>query len=538
MNPSEFVQINTPTNGASVVVDNHAVDDGHQRRFRVQLIHPPQRISVSNLISAVAIPPLGLAYLCASLEDRGFGVSVIDGVGDGLGQIFRCDGRSLQGLTFEQIIDRIDPEADLIGIGVMFSCSWPPVRELIHRIKARYAHIPIVLGGEHATALPHLVFEQAPIDYVVMGEGEETLLALCDRLDRGGDLGDVDGLAVRDGTLVKINQPRRRIREVDDIPLPAWHHFDVGRYIDHRQPHGSADGRSMPLLATRGCPYQCTFCSSPGMWGTTWRPREVSKVVDEMELYAERYGANDFHFEDLTAVVRRDWILDFCNELIRRNLNVSWQLPSGTRSEAIDAEVSRAMYAAGCRQFSYALESGSPEMLKKIKKKIHLDKAFESARSAMAAGIRVQCIFIYGFPGETWRQMAQTYATIIRCALRGFSEVSICALSPLPNTEILRDIESEREFPMTDDYFDSIFGYLSIWQQRSWNARVPSVVLRFIILASFASFFATSFVTHPKRIFGLLRGLFSSTSGGKLARVLKGIVGNAIAVRRRQATSA
>jgi len=194
-------------------------------------------------------------------------------------------------------------------------------------------------------------------------------------------------------------------------------------------------GRSMPMLATRGCPYQCTFCSSPFMWTTAWRARETKAGVDEMILYRERYGVTDIHFEDLTAVGKRTWILQFCQELLSRGVEFTWQLPSGTRSEAIDEEVAELMVKAGCRNFSYSIESGSEDTLKIIKKRIHLDKVHTSAKAAVRAGIRLQVNFILGFPHETWRHVRDTYREIARCAALGFHEFNCCAFSPLPNTE-------------------------------------------------------------------------------------------------------
>src|SRR5262249_38566659 len=135
--------------------------------------------------------------------------------------------------------------------------------------------------------------------------------------------------------------PRQRIRDVDAIPRPAWHLFPVSNYLDGGFTYGVNLGRSMPILATRGCPYQCTFCSSPAMWTT-------------------RYYA-------LTAIIKRDWILAFCRELERRGLDITYQLPTGTRSEVLDEEVLAALYRTGCRNICYAPESGSPETLARIK---------------------------------------------------------------------------------------------------------------------------------------------------------------------------
>ncbi|MCB9849908.1 MAG: B12-binding domain-containing radical SAM protein [Phycisphaerales bacterium] len=512
--------------------NTQAVLDAPQRALLVQLIHPPQRIAPTNIVSSIAIPPLGLAYLAASLENAGHRVAVVDAIGGDLENVYNYNHFTLRGMALDDIVERIDPDADVIGLGIMFSCAWPVLRDLVARIKQRYPDKPLILGGEHPTAMVDLCFEQSPCDYIALGEGEETLLEFCIRLARGDDVRSVAGLAYRSPNGVHTNERRKRIRDIDAIPLPAWHHFDVPRYIAYGQPHGSADGASMPMLATRGCPFQCTFCGSPGMWGTTWRARDPKKVCDEIESYMQRYGATDFHFEDLTAVVRKDWVLAFARELLDRGLKISWQLPSGTRSEAIDEEVARAMYASGCRQFTYALESGSEDILKRIKKRIHLDAAFKSARSAMRAGIRVQCVFILGFPGETWRQMAQTYRTILKCAWRGFHECTVCAFQPLPNTELFAEIDAEKPLAVTDAYLDSIFGYLGVWNQKSWNPRVSDVLLRVMILACFASFFTLSYVRRPQRLIGLLKGVFTAQSGGKFARVLKGMFRTARDSRR------
>ena len=262
------------------------------RSLCVQLVHPPQRISPTNLNSSVTIPPLGLAYIASSLEEAGHKVTIVDAIGEGLDRAFQRDGRSYRGLDLDEIVQRVDPRADLIGMGVMFSCAWPALRELVRMIKDRFPDTPLVLGGEHPTALTQRVFQDAPVDYVVQGEGEGTFVELCHRLAGGLDPSDLHGLAVRRGDGVQVNPRRSRIRDIDTITPPAWHHFDVEAYIRFRQPHGSADGRSMPMLATRGCPFQCTFCGSPGMWGTTWRPRSPAKVVDEIEEYVARYGVN------------------------------------------------------------------------------------------------------------------------------------------------------------------------------------------------------------------------------------------------------
>lgn len=498
--------------------------------MRVTLIHPPQMISATNYVSGVAIPPLGLAYLASSLEAAGHSVQVVDAVAGDFDHVQTLGRQTLRGMDFDRIVEAVDPRSDIIGIGIMFSCSWPSLRDLVRKIKQRRPDKRLIVGGEHATAMTEEVINESPADLCVLGEGEETLVEICDRLDCGESIEDVPGTAHRVGDTVHRNPSRPRVRDLDSIPLPAWHHFDVEGYIAYGQPHGSNEGRSMPMLATRGCPYRCTFCSSPGMWGTRWYARDPGRVVDEMELYMARYGANDFHFEDLTAIVRKDWVLAFTKEILDRGLKISWQLPSGTRSEAIDEEAAGLMYRAGCRQFTYAIESGSVEMLKRIEKRIHLDKAFTSARGAMRTGIRVQGAFIYGFPGETWSQMMATWRTILKCAILGFHEINISAFAPLPNTALFRELQQQGRIRVDDDYLHSIFGYLDIWKYPSWNPRLPAWALRLVILFSYVSFFATSYLIRPQRAWRLVRGLFSSRSDGKLGKILKGMVKNSKAM--------
>jgi radical SAM superfamily enzyme YgiQ (UPF0313 family) len=234
------------------------------------------------------------------------------------------------------------------------------VRELLHKLRAAFPKVAIVCGGEHFTAVPELSMEQAPIDFLVLGEGEETAVALFRALELGLDHAVIPGIVYRaaDGTVQK-NPRRDRIKNVDQIPWPAWEYFDIEAYSSNRLVSGIYYGKTVPILATRGCPYQCTYCSSPNMWTTRWFAREPKDVIDEIETYHKRYGATNFPFQDLTAILKRDWVVDFCNEVERRGLKITWQLPAGTRSEIIDEEVASLLVRSGCRSLNFAPESGS-----------------------------------------------------------------------------------------------------------------------------------------------------------------------------------
>jgi radical SAM superfamily enzyme YgiQ (UPF0313 family) len=266
------------------------------------------------------------------------------------------------GLAIDEIVDRIDPATDAIGISVMFSQQWPHVEELVRAIHARLPDRPIFIGGEHVAGTWEFVLDQcAPVTACAIGEGEDTMVELMEYVAGRRALADVAGIACRvDGRPVRT-PPRQRIRNLDELPWPAWDLFPVEKYHEGGFTYGVNLGRSMPILATRGCPYQCTFCSSPAMWTTRYYVRDVAEVVDEIASYVERWAVSNVDFYDLTAIIKRDWILQFCAELERRRLTITYQLPSGTRSEALDEEVLAALYGPAAATSATRPESAAAD---------------------------------------------------------------------------------------------------------------------------------------------------------------------------------
>jgi anaerobic magnesium-protoporphyrin IX monomethyl ester cyclase len=503
--------------------------------MRLTLLQLPQLISPTNYISTIAIPPLGLAYLAAAARAAGHEVAVVDAIGEDLEGVWRYPEKErrdvyLRGLTHEAILERIDPATDVIGIGCMFSCQWPSTRTFIEKLRGEFPRTLLILGGEHVSAMPERVLEEVPADACVIGEGEATLVDLLAHLGRGGSgtggLDDVQGVVWRSPDGIRRNPPRPRIRDVDSIPAPAWDLFPVERYIEYANPHGAVRGRSLPILASRGCPYACTFCSSAQMWTRLWRPRKPTLVVDEIVHLHETYEATDFHFEDLTAVVTKPWIRDFCKELLGRGLDVTWQLPSGTRCEAIDGEIAELMVASGCRNFSYSIESGSEETLRRIRKRIRLDQVHASARAVLKAGVRLQATFILGFPHETRRHVLATYREIARCAWIGFHEFHCCAFTPLPNTESFFELQRTQGLVADDDFFYSLFRYMDVARYRSWHPRWGDTRLKLLIYGAFGLFYALNYVFRPWRLPAEVYHYSRRSSQGKLGKLVRGLVRN------------
>ena len=256
----------------------------------------------------------------------------------------------------------------------------------------------------------------------------------------------------------------------------------------------------MPLLATRGCPYRCTFCSSPLMWTTRYDTREPAQVVDEIEGYVHRYRVENIDFYDLTAIIERDWILEFCRLLDARGLRITWQLPSGTRSEALDEPVLQAMQRSGCRNVSYAPESGSPRTLEAIKKKVKLDRLEASMRAAVRAGLNVKANILIGFPDEQRDDLRETLRFILRMARLGVHDVSVWTFSPYPGSELFGRLRASGRLPqLDDDYYASLLSYSDVSGAVSYADALDATQLQRYRLAGLLGFYAASYATHPLR---------------------------------------
>lgn len=471
--------------------------------MKVVLLNPPGLKPLKGLQMHTPNLPIGLAYVAAALRQAGHEVQVLDAVGEAPDRISRATFRRdllVQGLSPAELAERVPADAGLVGVTCMFSSQWLVAREVLAAVRARLPKVPLVCGGEHMSALPEHVLATSAADVVVLGEGEETAVELVAALAAGRSPATVAGVAWRDPIGSVARTPRRaRVAAVDEIPRPAWDLFHVERYIERQQMHGVHRGRAMPLLATRGCPYQCTFCSSPQMWTQRWTPRDPQRVVDEIEDYARRYGATDFHFQDLTAIIRKDWILAFAREVLSRGLRVTYQLPSGTRSEAIDREVARMLHRSGCRNMAYAPESGSDALRKVVKKQVKLEKMLESIQGGLEEGLSLSCFFVIGFPDETEETLEETLALVRRLAWMGLHDIGVAKFVPYPGSALFAEELAAGRIRLDDEYFLSLDAYAEGAHTQSRSPAVPSQRLHRWQLKLLANFYAISTLRHPLR---------------------------------------
>ena len=431
--------------------------------YDITLIRPPAVEAFRFATTSITLP-LGLAYISAALKKKDFKVQIIDAVGNEPDSRVGYYKGYLVGESLDKIVNKITSATNFIGITVVFTHEWPLVVKLIDLIKNKFPNKKIIIGGEHVSAMPEFCLATSKADYIVMGEGEETIVELIsDNLIEENKLKKIRGLGYRLENEIFINPRRQRRTDLDEIAIPDWQSFEVKKYHQNRFVGGMySESITVPILATRGCPYQCTYCSAPNMWLPRWIPRDPIKVVDEIEYYKKIFNAKNFPFQDLTAIIKKEWIKAFCEEIIKRNLNITWQLPTGTRSEAIDDEISNLLKKSGMTSMAYAPESGSEETRKFIKKKMKTENLFKSINSAAKAGLNIAVFIVIGFPHDNKKNLRENINFIKRLASQGVTDMSVGYYMALPGTQLFNSLFDSGKITLDKKYFSHILDSLAI----------------------------------------------------------------------------
>lgn len=493
----------------------------------ITLIRPPMVLSEYSL-STSATPPLAIAYLSGLLHKHGYKPQTIDALGLGLDIYTKISGTVgvAQGLTIDSICNQLDSKTKIIGYSAMFSCAWTHDKKILQQIRKKCPNALIVAGGEHITACTEYVLKDCnAIDICVRGEGEETFIEIVKVAINKGNLSQIAGISYKTNGIIQNNADRPRIRNIDDIPEPNWDDLPLEAYMGGGHSHGVDIGRSMPLLATRGCPFQCTFCSSPQMWTTRWEARSPKLVFDEMVKYIEKYNAENFDLYDLTAIVKKSWIVEFCDIIIESGLKFTWQLPSGTRSEAIDDEVVEKLWLAGCRNMNYAPESGSQIVLARIKKKVSLPKLISSMQAAIRRGLNVKINMIFAFPEDTPYQMWENFKFGIKCAWLGVDDSSFIPFVPYPGSELYKSLSTQNRIdPPSDDYFNSLIPFSDLAFAKSYNPYLKDWQLVWVRYIYFAMFYGVMFLRRPWRPIRIIKNLATGKQESRGEEIIKNIL--------------
>jgi len=374
-------------------------------KFKVCLINP-----------YTSVPPFGIMSIAALLEKNGADVNVLSFTEENV-----LPGKVLNGIKGTK----------LVGISAW---SMPTIVEAVRiaKIIRRSEYDGFLLfGGVHPTLFPREVIEDLDLDAVCIGEGELTTLDLAQTLCRQEDIQKVKGLYIKkDGNIIFTGK-REQIVDVKELPGYAWHLIDVERYT---KGNVFTRERSISLVESRGCPYRCTFCYVPKMFGSKWRGRTIEQVVEEMEFLNKNHKITHFDFlDDLLFGGSRKEMLSFCSAI--KPLGVTWRC--AYRINLVDEQLIRRMKGAGLRHISFGVESGSQRMLDRLKKTdLTPQKAIDSIDICFRLGIKTNAGFMVGVPGETKDDLLATLnlakslkATVMR----------IASYVPYPGTELYNE---------------------------------------------------------------------------------------------------
>ena len=481
--------------------------------MKICLINPPRLMKPMSATMKPS-PSLGLGFIAGALNREGHSIQVVDAMAEAPDQYITFkDDIVLNGLTEVEVADHIDPDTDVIGLSLMFSGNWLHSRKLIDYLGKRFPRATIIAGGEHLTAAPEFCIEQTQhLKVCICGEGEESVVEVVRAIEAKTPLSDIAGIVYRDEQNRPVrNAVRSRIRAVEEVAWPAWQFFPLDKYKKHGIIYGvDRDVYSLPIMATRGCPYECTFCSSPQMWGTRYFMRSPEDVVNEIEYFKNTFGTLNFDFYDLTAIIRREWIIKFAKEVIGRGLDITWQIPAGTRSEAIDREVAHYLYKSGCRNITYAPESGSLETLKLIKKKVSLPKMLESISYSSLEKMNIKINVIIGFPSEGHRNIWDTALFLIKASWHGVNDMAPSVFSPYPGSELFRQLLEQGKIDMTnDDYFYQIIYVDTFFNNFFYNSHINRYALRFYLILYLFVFYSSNYIFHHSRLFKTMQNMLT-----------------------------
>lgn len=423
--------------------------------MKVVLINPPQTLPTKaiGVLEARIHPPLSLLYLAAVMGKRGIEVEIVDSLVLGK-EILHYEGDSLHlGAPWQvlrQKVSELKPE--LVGITNPFTSQFKNAIVAADLVKEIDPHIPVIVGGPHASVSPKDFLSRTNVDVLVMGEGELILPEVVNHFAEGGkDLREIRGIAFRDrhGRDIVVNQRDAPVEKLDELPVPAYHLLNLEDYfLAHKKglkgrPYASV-GQSMPVITSRGCPYNCCFCSVHLHMGRRWRAHSAKYVLEHLKILKERYGIRHIDFEDDALNLDKKRFAELLEGMIREKLDLTWCTPNGVRADLLDEALISRMKESGCIRVTIAPESGDQETLDKIiDKRLDLRTVVSTAELTKKYKIATHAFFVVGFPGETRSKIQKTF-DFAATLLKKYDVVpSISVANPLVGTRLYLDCKRE-----------------------------------------------------------------------------------------------
>lgn len=382
--------------------------------MKVTLVYPPWQF-----YSPSKLPPLGISYLASQLRHSGFDdVEIVD---------LNLEISNPQNI-FKRSIELVKKRnADILGI-TCWTVHVPFCIEFVKIYKKKYPDVKIIMGGVHASSQPEDIMKLCPVDIIVRNEGEETLIDLLNAFNSNKELGEIPGISYRQDEQIHHTQDRPLIKNLDNIPFPA---YDLLAPLEQYQPLNRKYAFS--LLASRGCPYRCIFCSANRLWKFQ-RRRSPENVVEEIKWLANTYEVGFIRFEDDALTINRDWAVKLFSSL--KELPIKFDCL--TRIDKVDSNLLKLMIDAGCEGIYHGIESASPRLWKLLRKDfptwLNIEYIKELIMEEVSFGLNPTVSAMIGIPTETKEEINLTFDLMSTLRRLG-ATTQLWIMTPYPDTD-------------------------------------------------------------------------------------------------------
>lgn len=434
------------------------------------------------------MPPISLAYLAGYLENKNISVQIYD---DSLN-----NSNNVKLLKYL----KSQPVPLLIGLPTFSSTIIYRVEEIIKIIRQIFPKTKIILGNTHANLYKNEIIASGLADFVALGEAEETLLELIQQLkSEKNEFTKIKGLVFKDSQNRLIETAPREPIQLETLPFPAWHLLPLKKYRLFL--FGRIKEPILFIVGSRGCPFQCTFCCSAIIQKGIRRTRSAKNIVDEMEYFHKKYGIKQFNFIDALFPISPAEGINFCQEIIKRNLQNKFIWATETRADTVNEELIKIMAQAGCKRIFFGIEFSSQENIEKTHKNINLQKVTDLIALCKKARIETLGYFILGIPDENQQDIVNTINLAVNSEL-DFAKFSV--FTPYPGSQIYNQLLAEGK--LVDKFVKNWDGYTMHPSAKNTsiyiNENVPPKAL-----TKYQKIAYLKFYFKPKRIIKLIKYL-------------------------------
>ncbi len=381
----------------------------------------------------VVSPPLALAYLASSIKKLNVDVRILD-----------CLLKKFTFPDFNKYLRDYNP--DVIGF-TSFTMEFKSALKMAEIAKSLNPKVKIIFGGPHVSNVPEDSLKNRATDFIFRAEAEEGFPRLIEELIKQKnnrnykpDFKKIPCLGWKNKNKIILN-PIKLLENLDSLAFPD---FDLLEFNKYPKLYLAKKHPSAPILTSRGCPFNCTFCTAKQLSGTKWRFRSAENIIKEIKILKEKYNIQEFQIWDDNFTMNKERAKKFCDLLIKENLNLSWWCPNGVRLETLDKELLIKMKKAGCYAIAFGIESGSEKIQRDMNKNINFKHLREMVTFAYNLGFRTQGFFILGYPTETREDILKTIKLAKSLPLM---RASISLFQPLFGSKIYEDLKKQGKIP-------------------------------------------------------------------------------------------